>query len=139
MASSNLANPLQEALSDSSVVLALEEEKEPKRKRLEEALVRELWGQNSAGFFHRTRFGTNSFLDNYFGRCALVDTEELKLRVHQDVVDIVSFVRQNSHIPRAELVRKILDEAPSWLGYSWNAAEVAIELALADGERGGLE
>jgi len=93
---------------------------------LKDALVSALWGTVSVGKLQ----DSEAFLEYYFDQCSLIDTQDLTINIHQDIVNIVSFVRDHGTLSRNVLIRKVQQDRPAWLGSTSDSAEKALEFAV---------
>ncbi|RJE17757.1 hypothetical protein PHISCL_09906 [Aspergillus sclerotialis] len=73
---------------------------------------------------------SNALLDHYFDQLNLAEGYNLDLRTHEDVVQLIQFLKNNKTL-RCELLHlKLTKELGALLGPAQNSAEKAIELAI---------
>ncbi|KAL4864273.1 hypothetical protein BDV12DRAFT_15109 [Aspergillus spectabilis] len=71
-----------------------------------------------------------ALLDHYFNQLDLVEAYNLKLQIHEDVVQLIQFVKNNITSPREILQRELTTNHGAILGPVPDSAEKAIGLAV---------
>lgn len=87
-----------------------------------------LWG--SAPTRHPSSLA--SFLDHYFEECSLMfNADRLSPeRTHQEILDLITFVRTRTTISREDLIRDIRENGPTWLRSDTDCVNDALELGI---------
>ena len=89
------------------------------------ALIGAIWGLEP-----RLLASASDLLETYVELVHIQTPNELKLKTHQDAVDVVAFVRCRTSKSIASIQRDIEADQPRWLGPSANAAASAVSFAL---------
>jgi hypothetical protein len=93
---------------------------------LAEALTNSIWGKSPTTASKQA----HSFLRYWDSHCSLIDGEDAIVKTHQDILDIIAFVRDNRLLTLDTLRQELIKVQPKWLGKTDDAAERAIEIAV---------
>ena len=95
------------------------------RADLANALVQGLWGLPPG-----SDFAYSGLLHFYFAQVTLIDSRELVVKSHQDVIDIVAFVQARLERSMTAIREELAQVKPSWLGQAFTGSVAAVELAF---------
>ena len=89
------------------------------------ALIGAIWGLES-----RLLLSACDLLETYVEVAQVQRSDELKLKTHQDAVDVVAFVRGRTSKTIVFIEQDVQADQPQWLGSSTKAAASAVNFAF---------